>query len=161
MERKTKHITLLDDGKTMPYDFSRCDNYIEAILADYIDCTTDEQSKESISLCFPGNVSDQEKAFGNLKSKFSKIIPSRRNVYYVAVCNENHEKIAVVASNLSGRPGLFHARLRVDADLFGNKEEAKELTRKIKPNGVCNELRYFAKAKVPSDVQYKVTEWKF
>lgn len=52
MERKTKHITLLDDGKTMLYDFSKCDNYIEAILADYIDCTTDEQLKESISLCF-------------------------------------------------------------------------------------------------------------
>lgn len=36
----------------MLYDFSKCDNYIEAILADYIDCTTDEQLKESISLCF-------------------------------------------------------------------------------------------------------------
>ena len=135
MERKTKHITLLDDGKTMLYDFSKCDNYIEAIL-------------------------DQEKVFGNLKSKFSKIIPGRRKVYYVSVYNENNERVAVIGSNLFGS-GLFYARLRVDADLFGNKEEAKELIRKIKSNGVCNNLRYFAKAKVPSDIQYKVTEWKF
>lgn len=75
MERKTKHITLLDDGKTMLYDFSKCDNYIEAILADYIDCPTDEQLKESISLCFPDNASHQEISFKELKSKFSKVIP--------------------------------------------------------------------------------------
>ena len=160
MARETKHITLLDDGESLLFDISKCDNYIEAILADYIDCTTDEQLKKSISLCFPDNVSDQEKVFGNLKSKFSKIIPGRRKVYYVSVYNENNERVAVIGSNLFGC-GLFYARLRVDADLFGNKEEAKELIRKIKSNGVCNKLRYFAKAKVPSDIQYKVTEWKF
>ena len=161
MERKTKHITLLDDGKTMLYDFSKCDNYIEAILADYIDCTTDEQLKESISLCFPGNVSDQEKVFGNLKSKFSKIIPGRRNVYYVAVYNENHEKIAVVTSNLFGRPGLFYANSRIDADLFGDRDEAEELIRKVKSNGICNMQRYLAMKKESPDVQYKIIEWKF
>ena len=161
MERKTKHITLLDDGKTMLYDFSKCDNYIEAILADYIDCTTDEQLKESISLCFPGKVSDQEKVFGNLKSKFSKIIPGRRNVYYVAVYNENHEKIAVVTSNFFGRPGLFYANLRIDADLFGDRDEAEELIRKVKSNGICNKQRYLAMKKESSDVQYKIIEWKF
>ena len=161
MERKTKHITLLDDGKTMLYDFSKCDNYIEAILADYIDCTTDEQLKESISLCFPDNVSDQEKVFGNLKSKFSKIIPGRRNVYYVAVYNENHEKIAVVTSNFFGRPGLFYANLRIDADLFGDRDEAEELIRKVKSNGICNKQRYLAMKKESPDVQYKIIEWKF
>ena len=161
MERKTKHITLLDDGKTMLYDFSKCDNYIEAILADYIDCTTDEQLKESISLCFPDNVSDQEKVFGNLKSKFSKIIPGRRNVYYVAVYNENHEKIAVVTSNFFGRPGLFYANLRIDADLFGDKDEAEELIRKVESNGICNKQRYLAMKKESPDVQYKIIEWKF
>ena len=161
MERKTKHITLLDDGKTMLYDFSKCDNYIEAILADYIDCTTDEQLKESISLCFPDNVSDQEKVFGNLKSKFSKIIPGRRNVYYVAVYNENHEKIAVVTSNFFGRPGLFYANSRIDADLFGDKDEAEELIRKVESNGICNKQRYLAMKKESPDVQYKIIEWKF
>ena len=160
MERKTKHLTLLSDGVSLLFDFNKFDNYIEAILADYIDCTTDEQLKESISLCFPDNVSDQEKVFLNLKSKFSKVIPGRRNVYYVSVYNENNERVAVIGSNLFGS-GLFYARLRIDADLFGNKEEAKELIRKVKSNGVCNKLRYFAKANVPYDVQYKVTEWKF
>ena len=160
MARETKHITLLDDGESLLFDISKCDNCGEAILADYIYCPTDEQLKESISLCFPDNVSDQEKVFGNLKSKFSKVIPGRRKVYYVSVYNENNERVAVIGSNLFGS-GLFYARLRIDADLFGNKEEAKELIRKIKSNGVCNKLRYFAKANVPYDVQYKVTEWKF
>ena len=160
MARETKHISLLDDGESLQFDISKCDNCGEAILADYIYCPTDEQLKESISLCFPDNVSDQEKVFGNLKSKFSKVIPGRRNVYYVSVYNENNERVAVIGSNLFGS-GLFYARLRIDADLFGNKEEAKELIRKIKSNGVCNKLRYFAKANVPYDVQYKVTEWKF
>lgn len=161
MERKTKHITLLDDGKTMLYDFSKCDNYIEAILADYIDCTTDEQLKESISLCFPDNVSDQEKVFGNLKSKFSKIIPGRRKVYYVVVYNENHERIAVVTSNFFGRTGLFYANSRIDADLFGDRDEAEELIRKIESNGICNKQRYLAMKKESPDVQYKIIEWKF
>lgn len=161
MERKTKHITLLDDGKTMLYDFSKCDNYIEAILADYIDYTTDEQLKESISLCFPDNASHQEISFKELKSKFSKVIPGRRKVYYVAVYNENHEKIAVVTSNFFGRPGLFYANLRIDADLFGDRDEAEELIRKVKSNGICNKQRYLAMKKEFSDVQYKIIEWKF
>lgn len=161
MERKTKHITLLDDGKTMLYDFSKCDNYIEAILSDYIDCTTDEQLKESISLCFPDNVSDQEKVFGNLKSKFSKIIPGRRKVYYVVVYNENHERIAVVTSNFFGRTGLFYANSRIDADLFGDRDEAEKLIRKVKSNGICNKQRYLAMKKESPDVQYKIIEWKF
>ena len=161
MERKTKHITLLDDGKTMLYDFSKCDNYIEAILADYIDCTTDEQLKESISLCFPDNVSDQEKVFGNLKSKFSKIIPGRRKVCYVSVYNENNERVAVIGSNLFGSPGLFYANSRIDADLFGDRDEAEELIRKVKSNGICNKQRYLAMKKESSDVHYKIIEWKF
>ena len=161
MERKTKHLTLLPDGVSLLFDFSKCDNYAEAILADYIYCPTDEQLKESISLCFPGNVSDQEKVFGNLKSKFSKIIPGRRNVYYVAVYNENHEKIAVVTSNFFGRPGLFYANSRIDADLFGDRDEAEELIRKVKSNGICNKQRYLAMKKESSDVQYKIIEWKF
>ena len=49
MERKTKHITLLDDGESLLFDISKCDNLGEAILADYIYCPTDEQLKESIS----------------------------------------------------------------------------------------------------------------
>lgn len=96
MARETKHITLLDDGESLLFDISKCDNLGEAILADYIYCPTDEQLKESISLCFPDNASHQEISFKELKSKFSKVIPGRRNVYYVAVYNENHERIAVV-----------------------------------------------------------------
>lgn len=161
MARETKHITLLDDGESLLFDISKCDNRVEAILADYIYCPTDEQLKESISLCFPDNVSDQEKVFGNLKSKFSKVIPGRRKVYYVAVYNENNERVAVITSSFFGRSGLFYANSRFDADLFGDKDEAEELIRKVKSNGVCNKLRYFAKTNVPSDLQYKVTEWKF
>lgn len=85
MERKTKHLTLLPDGVSLLFDFSKCDNYAEAILADYIYCPTDEQLKESISLCFPDNASHQEISFKELKSKFSKVIPGIRKVYYVAV----------------------------------------------------------------------------
>ena len=161
MERKTKHLTLLSDGVSLLFDFSKLDNYIEAILADYIDCTTDEQLKESISLCFPDNVSDQEKVFWNLKSKFSKVIPGRRKVYYVAVYNENHERIAVVTSNFFGRTGLFYANSRIDSDLFGDRDEAEELIRKVKSNRICNKQRHLAMKKESPDVQYKVTEWKF
>ena len=161
MARETKHITLLDDGESLLFDISKCDNLGEAILADYIYCPTDEQLKESISLCFPDNASHQEISFKELKSKFSKIIPGRRNVYYVAVYNENHEKIAVVTSNFFGRPGLFYANSRIDADLFGDKDEAEELIRKVESNGICNKQRYLAMKKESSDVQYKVTEWKF
>ena len=132
MARETKHITLLDDGESLLFDISKCDNLGEAILADYIYCPTDEQLKESISLCFPDNASHQEISFKELKSKFSKVIPGRRNVYYVAVYNENHEKIAVVTSNFFGRPGLFYANSRIDADLFGDKDEAEELKDYIK-----------------------------
>lgn len=160
MTGETKHITLLDDGYSILYDFSKYDNYVEAILADYIDCPTDEQLKESISLCLPGEVFNQEVVFEKLKSKFSKVVLGRRNVYYVAVINENNVKVAVIGSNLFGS-GLFYAKERIDADLFGDKEEAEELIRKVKSNGVCNKLRYFAKTKEPSDIQYKVTEWKF
>ena len=160
MARETKHLTLLDDGESLLFDISKCDNYMEAILADYIDCPTDEQLKESISLCFPDNVSNQEEVFEGLKRRFSRIVPDRRMVYYVAVCNEDNEQVAVIGSNLFAS-GLFYARQRIDADLFGNKEEAEELIRKVKSNGVCNKLRYFAKTKEPSDIQYKVTEWKF
>ena len=161
MERKTKHITLLDDGESLLFDISKCDNCGEAILADYIYCPTDEQLKESISLCFPDNVSDQEKVFGNLKSKFSKVIPGRRKVYYVAVYNENHERIAVVTSNFFGRTGLFYANSRIDADLFGDIDEAEELIRKVKSNGICNKQRYLAMKKESPDVQYKIIEWNF
>lgn len=161
MERNTKHLTLLSDGVSLLFDFSKFDNYIEAILADYIDCTTDEQLKESISLCFPDNVSDQEKVFLNLKSKFSKVIPGRRIVYYVAVYNENHEKIAVVTSNFFGRSGLFYANSRIDADLFGYKDEAEDLIRKVESNGICNNQRYLAMKKESPDVQYNIIEWKF
>ena len=161
MERKTKHLTLLSDGVSLLFDFSKFDNYIEAILAEYIDCTTDEQLKESISLCFPDNVSDQEKVFWNLKSKFSKVIPGRRKVYYVAVYNENHERVAVVTSNFFGRTGLFYANSRIDADLFGDRDEAEELIRKVKSNGICNKKRHLAMKKESPDVKYKIIEWKF
>lgn len=161
MERKTKHLTLLSDGVSLLFDFSKFDNYIEAILADYIDCTTDEQLKESISICFPDNVSDQEKVFWNLKSKFSKVIPGRRKVYYVAVYNENHERIAVVTSNFFGRTGLFYANSRIDADLFGDRDDAEELIGKVKSNGICNKQRYLAMKKESHDVKYKIIEWKF
>ena len=161
MARETKHITLLDDGESLLFDISKCDNRVEAILADYIYCPTDEQLKESISLCFPDNASHQEISFKELKSKFSKVIPGRRKVYYVAVYNENNERVAVITSSFFGRSGLFYANSRFDADLFGDKDEAEELIRKVKSNGVCNKLRYFAKTNVPSDLQYKVTEWKF
>lgn len=160
MARETKHITLLDDGESLLFDISKYDNYVEAILADYIDRPTDEQLRESVSLCLSGEVFNQKVVFEKLKSKFSKVVPGRRMVYYVAVCNEDHEQVAVIGSNLFGS-GLFYARQRIDADLFGNKEEAEELIRKVKSNGVCNKLQYFAKMKEPSDIQYKVTEWKF
>ena len=161
MARETKHITLLDDGESLLFDISKCDNYMEAILADYIDCPTDEQLKESISLYFPDNVSNQEEVFEGLKLRFSRIVPGRRNVYYVAVYNESHEKIAVVTSNFFGRPGLFYANSRIDADLFGDKDEAEELIRKVESNGICNKQRYLAMKKESPDVQYKIIEWKF
>lgn len=161
MTGETKHITLLDDGESLLFDISKCDNYMEAILADYIDCPTDEKLKESISLCFPDNVSNQEEVFEGLKLRFSRIVPGRRNVYYVAVYNENHEKIAVVTSNFFGRQGLFYANSRIDADLFGDKDEAEELIRKVKSNGICNKQRYLAIKKASPDVQYQVVEWKF
>lgn len=161
MARETKHITLLDDGESLLFDISKCDNYMEAILADYIDCPTDEKLKESISLCFPDNVSNQEEVFEGLKRRFSRIVPDRRMVYYVAVCNENHEKIAVVTSNFFGRTGLFYANSRIDADLFGDKDEAEELIRKVKSNGICNKQRYLDMKKASPDVQYQVVEWKF
>lgn len=79
----------------------------------------------------------------------------------MAVYNENHEKIAVVTSNFFGRPGLFYANLRIDADLFGDRDEAEELIRKVKSNGICNKQRYLAMKKESPDVQYKIIEWKF
>lgn len=70
--------------------------------------------------------------------------------------------------------GEYYKYLRSSADLTKDemsksisdfkswaKEEAEELIRKVKSNGVCNKLRYFAKTKEPSDIQYKVTEWMF
>ena len=161
MERKTKHLTLLSDGVSLLFDFSKCDNYTEAILADYVYCPSDDQLKESISLCFPDNASHQEISFKELKSKFSKVIPGRRKVYYVAVYNEIHERIAVVTSTFLGRTGLFYANLRFDADLFGDRDEAEELIRKIESNGICNKQRYLAMKKESPDVQYKIIEWKF
>lgn len=89
-----------------------------------------------------------------LQDSTGKII-DRRKVYYVTIYNSRHMIVAFLGS------GLHYVSERTDAALFDTKEEAKELIRKVKSNGVCNKPRYFAKAKVPSDIQYKVTEWKF
>lgn len=70
IDRRTKHIVHLSDG-SIKYDFNKYNNYMEAIHADYLDCPTDEQLKESISLCFPDNL-DQKIMFKKLKLQFSK-----------------------------------------------------------------------------------------
>lgn len=76
IDRRTKNIVHLSDG-SIKYDFNKYNSYIEAIHADYIDCRTDEQLKESISLCFANNL-DQEIIFKKLKLQFSQ--PSRNTV---------------------------------------------------------------------------------
>lgn len=68
IDRRTKNIVHLSDG-SMKYDFNRYNSYIEAIYADYIDCQTDEQLKESISLCFYDSL-DQKVMFNKLKLQF-------------------------------------------------------------------------------------------
>ena len=56
-------------GFEVKYDFNKYNSYIEAIYADYIDCRTDEQLKESISLCFADSL-DQKVMFKKLKLQF-------------------------------------------------------------------------------------------
>lgn len=68
IDRRTKNIVLLSDG-SIKYDFNKYNSYIEAIYADYIDCRTDEQLKESISLCFADSL-DQKVMFKKLKLHF-------------------------------------------------------------------------------------------
>ena len=68
IDRRTKNIVHLSDG-SIKYDFNKYNSYIEAIYADYIDCRTDEQLKESISLCFADSL-DQKVIFKKLKLQF-------------------------------------------------------------------------------------------
>lgn len=68
IDRRTKNIVHLSDG-SIKYDFNKYNSYIEAIYADYIDCRTDEQLKESISLCFADSL-DQKIMFKKLKLQF-------------------------------------------------------------------------------------------
>lgn len=68
IDRRTKNIVHLSDG-SIKYDFNKYNSYIEAIYADYIDCRTDEQLKESISLCFADSL-DQNVMFKKLKLQF-------------------------------------------------------------------------------------------
>lgn len=68
IDRRTKNIIHLSDG-SIKYDFNKFNSYIEAIYADYIDCPTDEQLKESISLCFADSL-DQKVMFKKLKLQF-------------------------------------------------------------------------------------------
>ena len=68
IDRRTKNIVHLSDG-SIKYDFNKYNSYIEAIYADYIDCRTDEQLKESISLCFADSL-DQKVMFKKLKLQF-------------------------------------------------------------------------------------------
>lgn len=68
IDRRTKNIVHLSDG-SIKYDFNKYNSYIEAIYADYIDCRTDEQLKESISLCFSDSL-DQKVMFKKLKLQF-------------------------------------------------------------------------------------------
>lgn len=68
IDRRTKNIVHLSDG-SIKYDFNKYNSYIEAIYADYIDCRTDEQLKESISLCFADSF-DQKVMFEKLKLQF-------------------------------------------------------------------------------------------
>lgn len=68
IDRRTKNIIPLSDG-SIKYDFNKYKSYIEAIYADYIDCPTDEQLKESISLCFADSL-DQKVMFKKLKLQF-------------------------------------------------------------------------------------------
>lgn len=68
IDRRTKNIVHLSDG-SIKYDFNKYNSYIEAIYADYIDCPTDEQLKESISLCFADSL-DQKVMFKKLKLQF-------------------------------------------------------------------------------------------
>ena len=53
-------------------DFSKFNSYIDAIKADYMDCPTDEQLKESISLCFSDTL-DRQIMFDKLESRFNTI----------------------------------------------------------------------------------------
>ena len=53
-------------------DFSKFNSYIDAIKTDYMDCPTDEQLKESISLCFSDTL-DRQIMFDKLKSRFNTI----------------------------------------------------------------------------------------
>ena len=71
IDRRTNNIVHLKDG-SIKYDFSKFNSYIDAIKADYMDCPTDEQLKESISLCFSDTL-DREIMFDKLKSKFKTI----------------------------------------------------------------------------------------
>lgn len=68
IDRRTKNIVHLSDG-SIKYDFNKYNSYIEAIYADYIDCPTDEQLKESISFCFADSL-DQKVMFKKLKLQF-------------------------------------------------------------------------------------------
>lgn len=68
IDKRTKNIIHLSDG-SIKYDFNKYNSYIEAICADYTDCPTDEQLKQSISLCFSDNI-DQEIMFNKLKLQF-------------------------------------------------------------------------------------------
>lgn len=74
IDRRTKNIVHLSDG-SIKYDFNKYNSYIEAIYADYIDCRTDEQLKESISLCFADSL-DQKVMFEKLKLQFLSALAS-------------------------------------------------------------------------------------
>lgn len=68
IDRRTNNIVHLKDG-SIKYDFSKFNSHIDAIKADYRDCPTDEQLKESISLCFSDTL-DREIMFDKLKNQF-------------------------------------------------------------------------------------------